>query len=58
MKKNVIIYAAWAIGVAAVFYFLKRKKKTATVDRQQPLQQSRHLTDVFSKAKQSNLPVV
>ena len=54
MKKNMLIYVALAAGVA-VIYFLKRRKTCTTVARQQPSQHSRHLTQVFSKAKQSNL---
>ena len=57
MKKNIIIYGVLAAGIAVVAYFLKRRK-TAPMVEQQPLQQSRHLTDVFAKAKQSNLPAM
>ena len=57
MKQNLIIYGVLAAGVAVVGYLLKRRKTTPMVE-QQPLQHSRHLTDGFAKARQSNLPAM
>ncbi len=58
MKKNMMIYAALAAGVIAVIYFLKGKKSGAATEQQKPLKHSRHLTEVFSKAKQPDSPVI
>lgn len=51
MNKNIMIASAIAAGATALFYFIKRKRKIDNSIQQVPVRESRHLTNVFAKAK-------
>jgi len=51
MNKTILIASAVTAGATALFYFL-RKRKASTSSQQMPAHHSRHMTDVFAKAKQ------
>ncbi len=56
MNKNLLITTALAAGAVTLFYILKRKMRSARPVTQNVAEHSRHLTNVFAKAKQS-LPI-
>lgn len=56
MNRNLLITTAITAGAVTLFYILKRKLRSARPLTQNVAEQSRHLTNVFAKAKQS-LPI-
>ena len=53
MNKNLLIASAITAGAAALYYVLKRKMKVNRPVQQIVTEHSRHLTNVFAKAKHS-----
>lgn len=51
MNKNLLIASAITAGTVALLYVLKRKLGTSRPVTQIVAEHSRHLTDVFAKAK-------
>ncbi len=51
MNKNILMASAITAGTLALYYILKRKRSAAPQVIQMPVEHSRHLTNVFSKAK-------
>ena len=51
MNKNLMIASAITAGTIALFFVLKRKRAISQPVQQVPTEHSRHLTNVFSKAK-------
>jgi hypothetical protein len=54
MNKNLLIASAITAGAVALFYVLKRKMKASHPLQPETMEHhSRHLTNVFAKAKHS-----
>jgi hypothetical protein len=51
MNKNLLIASAITAGTLALFYVLKRRRSISQPVTEIPAEHSRHLTNVFSKAK-------
>jgi hypothetical protein len=51
MNKNILMASAITAGAAALFYVLRNKGKVGETVKQIVADQSRHLTNAFSKAK-------
>lgn len=56
MNRNLLITTAITAGAVTLFYILKRKMRSARPITQNVTEPSRHLTNIFAKAKQS-LPI-
>ena len=55
MNKNLMMVSAISAGAAALFYILRNKGRAGEAVKQIVAEQSRHLTNAFSKAKQAKV---
>jgi hypothetical protein len=51
MNKNILMASAISAGAAALFYILRNRRKLGESVKHIVADQSRHLTNTFSKAK-------
>jgi len=55
MNKNILMVSAITAGAAALYFLLRNKTNAREAVKKIVAEQSRHLTNAFSKAKQSTV---